>query len=248
MSTSLDNARFQYTSAALKASVLAIVYSFALSPLRDSGARFNWGSPVMKEFKVLLLATLLGLLCITAPAFGQNFAEVTILDERTPDGLEGHRDSGFSAIRFLPENSVKPGPVIQLKQSLSERANQPVSLVISEMRVIDYFPQRIKAGPGGWLTDAIMKSLVNSETDWSLVESLGISHDEDSVICLLAGTMNGEPITVAAHTPYKLGTFSVMVRSDKNFKAAVASTIDKVAQEIIDHQATDVPDSLTVAP
>lgn len=202
----------------------------------------------MNELKALLLATALGLLCTTSPAFGQDFAEVTVIDERTPNGLEGHRDSSFSAIRFLPENSVKPGPVIQLRESLSERANQPIALVISEMRVIDYFPKRIKAGPGGWLTDAIMKSLVNSETDWSLVESLGISHEEDSVICLLAGTMNGEPITVAAHTPYKLGAFSVMVRSDKNFKAAVASTIDKVAQGIIDHQAADIPAALTVAP
>jgi hypothetical protein len=191
------------------------------------------------SIKSTCFAVAISFLCFAPSAFGQSAAQVTVSDQRSPESLEGRRDSNFSAIAFLPEKNVKPAPVSQLQDALSKRADHPISLVISEMRVIDYFPKRIKAGPSGWLNNAIMKSLVNSKTDWSFVQDLGISNEEDSVICILAGTVDGKEIKVAAHSPYTLGGFSVMVRSDKNFKAAVTSSIDKVALQIVE-QSTGV--------
>lgn len=189
------------------------------------------------SIRSFFLATTIIALCLSPSAFGQTSDLVTISDHRNPESLAGKRDSNFSAIAFLPEKNVKPGPLAQLQTALSKRADHPISLVISEMRIIDYFPQRISAGPSGWLTNAIMQSLVESRTDWSFVQDLGISHDKDSVICILSGTVDGKEIKVASHSPYRLGAFSASVRSDKNFKAAVTSSIDQVAQKIIEQQA-----------
>lgn len=190
---------------------------------------------MISTLRIVSLAGAIGMLSsLATPASAQSAAQATVIDQRVPESLEGHRDSNFSAIAFLPEKSVKPAPVDQLRDALYKRATHPISLEISELRVIDYFPRRIKAGPGGWLNNAIMKSLVNSKTDWSFVDGIGISNDEDSVICLLSGTVNGREFKVATHAPYKLGGFSVMVRSDKNFKAAVSSSIDQAAQKVID--------------
>ena len=189
------------------------------------------------SIKSFFLAITIFSLCLSLTAFGQSSDLVTISDHRSPETLTGKRDSNFSAIAFLPEKSVKPAPLVQLQTALSKRADHPVSLVISEMRVIDYFPQRISSGPGGWVANAIMQSLVESKTDWSFVQEIGIRDDTDSVICILSGTIDGKEIKVAAHSPYKLGVFSASVRSDKNFKAAVTSSIDQVAQKIIEQQA-----------
>ena len=184
--------------------------------------------------RIVLLAGTIGLLSFVSVAAGQDTAQVTVVDQRSAESLKSHRDSNFSAIIFLPEKAVKPAPLVQLQDALSVRATQSIALVISEMRVIDFFPKRLRAFPGlGWLTDAIAQSLVDSKTDWSFIESLGIKNDVDSVICVLAGTVNGKQISVAAHAPYELGG-GAMVRSDENFKAAVTSSIDQVAQKIID--------------
>ena len=113
-----------------------------------------------------------------------------------------------------------------------------MALVISEMRIVDFFPARLNAGlPGGALGSAISDRLVDSKTDWSIVDAIGVNPAEDSVICLLAGTVNGRAISVATHTPYKLGA-GAMVRSNKNFIAAVTNSIDQAAQKIVDLEAT----------
>jgi hypothetical protein len=105
------------------------------------------------------------------------------------------------------------------------------------MRVIDFFPVRLNAGmPTGGVAAVISERLVDSRTDWSIIDAIGISEEVDSVICLLAGTVNGREISVAAHAPYKLGG-GAMVRSNENFKAAVTSSIDQVAQKIVDLEA-----------
>jgi hypothetical protein len=102
------------------------------------------------------------------------------------------------------------------------------------MRVIDFFPARLRAGmPSGALGSVIGDRLVDSRTDWSVIDAIGITGEVDSVICLLAGTVNGKDITFAAHAPYKLGR-GAMVRSNVNFKAAVTSSIEQVAQQIAD--------------
>ena len=183
--------------------------------------------------KLASVAAILGLVSFAAPIVGQGSVEVTVVDQRSAASFESRRAGPFSAIAFLPEKAVKPGPVEQLQEALSRRATQPISLAISEMRVIDFFPARLNAGmPGGLLGAAISERLVESSTDWSMIDAMGITGDTDSVICLLAGTLNGTEASFAAHTPYKLGR-GAMVRSNENFKAAVTSSIDQVAQQIV---------------
>jgi hypothetical protein len=186
--------------------------------------------------RLATLASLAGafsVISFVSPIFGQAAVEVSVADQRSAASLESKRAGPFSPIAFLPEKAVKPGPVEQLKEALSRRATQPISLVISEMRVIDYFPARLNVGmPGGFVGAAIGESLVESSTDWSMVDAIGLTNDTDSVICLLAGTLNGTQVSFAAHTPYKLGR-GAMVRSNENFKAAVTNSIDQVAQQIV---------------
>jgi len=192
---------------------------------------------VKSTSRIASLVGVLGLVGIGLPIVGQDSVEVTIVDERSADSLKSRRGSAFSAIAFLPEKAVDPPPLVQLQDALDKRATQPLALVVSEMRVIDFFPARLNAGlPGGAIGGAIRDQLVDSKTDWSLIDALGISAEEDAVICLLAASVNGKEISFAAHAPYVLGR-GAMVRSNANFKAAVTSSIDQVAQKIVDFAA-----------
>ena len=182
-------------------------------------------------------------LALGTPAFeglAQDPAQITITDRRETMDIKGFRDSVFSAIAFVPDKAVKPSAIDQLKAAISARTDAPIAIELTELRVIDYFPTRIKAGPGGLLSREIMKSLVNSKTDWSFVASLGISNEQDSIICLLSGTLNGKPVAAAAHEPYRLSAFAGLVRSDKHFKASVTTCIDRLAQQALE-QATAPP-------
>ena len=193
---------------------------------------------MISGFKIALVACTVGMLAFPWQSFAQAVTPLSIVDQRTVSSLEGHRDSNFSAIIFLPERAVKPGPTVQLRDAILKRTARSMSVVISELQIVDYFPRRIKAGPDGWFNNAVMKRLVNSKTDWAFIDGIGISNEEDSVIVLFSGTVNGQEVEIATHSPYRLGGFSAMVRSDKNFKAAVTRSIEQVAQKIVD-QAND---------
>jgi hypothetical protein len=198
-----------------------------------SPRRTPWRAALKSVAKLASLACAFSLISFVSPIGGQGSVEVTVVDQRSAASFESRRAGPFSAIAFLPEKAVKPAPVEQLQDALSRRATQPISLVISEMRVIDFFPARLNAGlPGGLIGEAISERLVESSTDWSMVDAMGITGDTDSVICLLAGTLNGIEVSFAAHTPYKLGR-GAMVRSNENFKAAVTNSIDQVAQQVV---------------
>jgi hypothetical protein len=159
---------------------------------------------------------------------------ITLIDSRSTDQLAARRDSIFSAIAFLPDKTVSPSPLEQLQSALRSHygAATPLQLSINQLRVIDFFPHRLKAPktPGDGL---LMDALAGRKTDWAFVQDMQVPLDQDSVICLLVGTLNGQEIKAYAFTPYHVSGFSIMIRSDKNFKAAVSSSIDKVAQKIV---------------
>jgi hypothetical protein len=163
---------------------------------------------------------------------------VSVTDSREPADLAARRDSIFSAIAFLPDKAVSPSPVEQLQSALRSHDGSatPLQLTVTQLRVIDFFPHRLKSGPtpGGSI---LMDALADKKTDWTFVQDMHVPTDQDSVICLLIGTLNGQEIKAYAFTPYHVSAFSVMIRSDKNFKAAVTSSIDQVAQKIVSNQA-----------
>jgi hypothetical protein len=162
-------------------------------------------------------------------------ASVTITDARPISDKEDHRDSVFSAMVVLADKAIKPDALSQLQAALDSRSSSKDStLVISDLRVVDVFPRRAKAGGQGRVQNALMQGLVDSHTDWSVLGNLQVPEDQDSVVCLLSGTLDGVQKRAAAFSPYKLGGMSIMVHSDKHFRAAVTDCIGKLASQLSD--------------
>ena len=162
-----------------------------------------------------------------APA--QDAPQVIIVDQRTAESLKPYRASTFSALAFYGEKYLKPPPLVRLQEELSKRVTQPMSLVASEMRIADFFPTRLKAGGG-----MLMEGLVRSKTDWSFIKDLGMPPNEDAILGLFAGTANGREIKVAAFAPYEVSAFALRVDTQKEYKDAISSVYEQIAQKIIE--------------
>jgi hypothetical protein len=179
-----------------------------------------------------------GLIAVTIALAGRVLAEdapaVTVVDQRSAESIKYYRESTFSAIVYLGDKALKSPPVERLREALTKRATQPLSVVVTEMRLIDFFPTRLKAGPGGMVTNSIMKGLVDSKTDWSFVKDVGIPNNTDAIICLFAGTANGKEIKLATHAPYKVSAFTLRIDTSKPYLAAFDSVYEQTAQKIID--------------
>lgn len=162
---------------------------------------------------------------------------VTVVDHRTPQQKAPRRDSAFSAISYLGENQVSPSALIFLESALQKRlgSDQPLSLEISEMRVIDFFPSRLRAaGAGnGFVGNAIFKGLVDSKTDLAFVEHLAAPENLDSIIFIFAGTLNGRPVRTATFQTYVLPVTTVSVRNSPNFVKSVMGSIDAGAADMV---------------
>ena len=180
-----------------------------------------------------LQALILSILaCLSQETYAQNMSAVTITDLRGAEQLARRRDSAFSAIAFLSEKSINPAPLVQLQAALENHnaAGKALKLTVTEMRVIDFFPSRLRSGAGG---GALMDLFVDTKTDWSFIRNMKLPEDEDSVICILVGTINGSEVKVFAFSPYRASIFAVSIHADKHFKAAVAEAINEVAQKAL---------------
>jgi hypothetical protein len=160
---------------------------------------------------------------------------VTVVDLRTSQQKAARRDSNFSAIAYLGDAEVKPSAMLLLKSALQKHAGEEsaFSLEISELRVIDFFPVRLRAGGRGYLGRAIMDSLVDSKTDFAFVEHLAIPESENSVICLVAGRLNGKTVKTATFRTYKESPLSVSIRNDPSFKKALVASVEAAADDVI---------------
>jgi hypothetical protein len=176
----------------------------------------------------LLFAMLL--VCNAAIASDMPSRTISVTDARPSEQLKGRRDSNFSAIAFLPDKAVAPLPIDQLRAALANHPGSALDVTVSELRVIDFFPSRAKKVLGG---SPIMRALFRAKTDWSMTDKLGVPPTSDAVICIFSGTVNGRPFNSSAFSPYVLSPWVGLIRRTKNFKAAVASSIDQVAQHIV---------------
>jgi hypothetical protein len=160
-----------------------------------------------------------------------------VVDHRTPEQKARRRDSAFSAIAYLGENDVSPPTLIFLESALQKRMgpDQPLSLEISEMRVIDFFPARLRAagGANGFVGNAIFKGLVDSKTDLAFVEHLAAPENLNSIIFIFAGTLNGKPVKTATFQTYVLPVTTVSVRNSPNFVKSVIGSIDAAAADMV---------------
>ena len=166
-----------------------------------------------------------------------NSAIISVIDNRTPEQKQHRRDSNFSPLVVLGDKNVQPPATLFLQSSLQKYQKQPYHLKveISEFYIIDFFPRRLKAATssGGWLTDAVVKNIIRSNTDWNFVNDIGVPIDGDSIVCLFSGTINGATVKVATYHQYHTSPLSASVRKDPNFINAVKLSIDESAKEII---------------
>lgn len=169
----------------------------------------------------------------TSPAFDNR--SVSVSDLRTSLQKSPRRDSNFSAIVYLGEEEVDPPALSFLISALQRRTGSaaPLSLEIAEFRVIDFFPVRLRAFPGGLVGKAIMDGLVDSNTDLSFVEHIGVPESENSVICIFVGKINGKAVKTATFRTYKESPMAVSVRNDESFKRALVFSIEAAAADLL---------------
>lgn len=168
---------------------------------------------------------------------------VNITDLRKAADKKHHRDSVFSAISFQADTTFKPQPIPQLKTKLEAVASAPMDLTISEFHMIDYFPRRSSAvaSGNGWAGSMIYQSLVDSKTNKAALENLQVPNNEDSVVCILAGTLNNAPVSVSSFRIYKLPKLAILVHTNKAFVEAASGCIDDLAHQLSDSMKPVAP-------
>jgi hypothetical protein len=162
---------------------------------------------------------------------------LTVVDLRTFEQKQPRRDSNFSAILYLGDTEVNPSALLFLKSAVQRQAGPAtnLSLEISELRVIDFFPVRLRAGGQGqgYIGKALMDGLVDAKTDFAFVEHLAVPESENSVICLVAGRLNGKLVKTATFRTYKESPMSVSIRNDPSFKSALVGSIEAAAGDLV---------------
>lgn len=184
------------------------------------------------------LAAGLGLAALGASAHaGTEVArKATVHDLRTPAQKQARRDSNFSAIYFLADKTVKPDAIGQLQEALGRHLTGNagnLDVEIRELAVVDFFPHRLRAGPVGIVPNLITRNLMDAQTDWSFVQDMHVPDNQDSVICLASGTVNGAAAKASAYVSYRLNGFAVMVHSNKGFRSAVSECLDHLASKLL---------------
>ncbi|MGN2241877.1 hypothetical protein ACFWZU_00050 [Frateuria sp. GZRR33] len=160
---------------------------------------------------------------------------VSVNDLRTVAQKQARRDSNFSALYFLADKTVKPDAVGQLRDALGRHlaASGDLDVELRELAVIDFFPHRLGSGPAGGISNLITRHLMDARTDWSFVQDMHVPVDQDSVVCVASGTVNGAPAKAAAFVPYRLKGFAVMVHSNRGFRDAVSGCFDDLAIKLL---------------
>jgi hypothetical protein len=189
----------------------------------------------MSRRALVIAASLLAFGCVATmkvdPVVDKEF--ISVDDKRPPDSRRERRDSAFSAIAMVGDENINPPALVLLQASLQKHSSgrRKLNLVIDEFRIIDYFPVRIHAGlpTAGLLTKLITEYLIQSKTDWSIVEAENIPSTSDSILCLFAGAINGRQVKIVRHSPYHTSPFAGAIRHTGEFQNAVVESIDKVA-------------------
>ena len=199
------------------------------------------GSSVIRRSATLAVFLALALGAPIAHAAHTPGATVTIADKRDPATFEGSGDPDVTPLVVLPNDDVKPAAMEQLMDVLNDTAKAPVTVVVTELRVLDYFPERFE--------DKVDPSVMASDAaDWALVKELKVPTDKNSIVCVFAGTVNGKPFKFTAQRAYDLGFMTIGVRGDKHYRAAVKETIDDVAGQMMALAAQPDPAPLEAQP
>jgi len=167
-----------------------------------------------------------------------NRATISVVDKRTHEQKQSRRDSINSPIAVLGDENVQPPAIVYLQSSLQKYQKQPqfITIEIEEFHIIDFFPKRIRIATSSvnfGLTAAISNAIINQKTDCAFIDKIGVPINEDSIVCLFSGIVNGKKIYVAAYHQYEVSLFAISVRNDSAFRNAVKVAIDKAAEDIM---------------
>lgn len=164
------------------------------------------------------------------PITPYNKQRVTVVDNRSELQKAPRSDSLMSVFRYIGDKQVTPPALEILKSKLVKYLpdSTPIHIEVSDLSVIDYFPNRLGFGTKGVLAWA----LTSSATDWDFVESLGLSKAGDSIVCVFIGKINGKKIEAATYSTYDISAFAGLVVNDPSFKKHAAIAIDTLALRI----------------
>jgi hypothetical protein len=150
-----------------------------------------------------------------------------IIDARPEAGKQAQRNSNFSAIAFFEDDKFQPKALDILVSDLAanQSVRRPATVEVNHFRVADSFPARLGRG-------FVMETLRDANTEWSLLDSAGAPRNQDSVIAIFSGRLNGREVRAAAFEPYRISPWTGLVHKDPDFRRAARESIQKLSQMI----------------
>jgi hypothetical protein len=163
-------------------------------------------------------------------------SSLEIVDLRTPSQKKEHRDSIFSPVYVLADSNVKPAPKAQLRNQLLAHAepNDIIRLTVEDLYIVDFFAQRSNSTHGnGSAGELIYKALAKASENKAFIESIAAPYDQDSVVCLVSGNLNGEPVQAYSFRVYRMQGVGILVHANMGFLDAVAGCIDDLSKQLL---------------
>ncbi|HEY6862611.1 MAG TPA: hypothetical protein VI319_01820 [Burkholderiales bacterium] len=173
---------------------------------------------------VVLVALLLGCTASLGPVAKLDDKDVSVRDQRQDAEKKSFRSGMTSPVILLGDENFDVNPMLYLQEALQRHkppAAGSLQMVVRKFRLIDYFPKRQASAQQAALV-GVMTSMGYSVTSVSSARK-----DEDSIICVLEGSLNGRAVQASVSTPYKLNSAAAAVRSDANWIAAARKSIDQ---------------------
>lgn len=169
-----------------------------------------------------------------APVVDQGL--VTIQDDRTLEEKQARRDSMTSPVVFFAEDEVSPPAFDFLLEGLlnNQEKYSALNIIIDDFYIIDYFPARIKSvGNGSLISDLLIGNGASSAEKWGFIKNLEIPSDENGIVCIFAGTINGKSVKVASYQKYNESPFSTFIRNDEAFIESILLAIEDSSLKIL---------------
>ncbi len=173
---------------------------------------------------VVLAALLLGCTASLGPVAKIDDKDVSVRDQRQDAEKKSFRPGMTSPVILLGDENFDVSPMLYLQEALQRHkppAAGSLEMVVKKFRLIDYFPKRQTSAQQAALA-GVMTSMGYSGSYVSAVP-----RGEDSIVCILEGSVNGRTFQASVSTPYKLSSAAAAVRSDANWIAAARKSIDQ---------------------
>jgi hypothetical protein len=178
----------------------------------------------MKLISPIVLAALLaGCTASLGPVAKLDDKEVSVRDQRQDAEKKSFRPSMTSPVILLGDENFDVSPMLYLQEALQKHkppAGGSLEMVVKKFRLIDYFPKRQASAQQAALA-GVMVSMGYSAYVFAA------PRNDDSITCILEGSVNGRSFRASVATPYKLGSAAAAVRSDAHWIAAARTSIDQ---------------------